>query len=201
MARKQPLKAFEKIVDDNAKEKVIQKHIFNHLWLLSPSWERADTDERMEKTVMHALDAESDALTKEEREGRLDISYRTVAGKHIVIELKKYKRKVTIEEISRQVAKYKRAVRKVLREKFPREPQQMEIICILGSPPTPDDDREANEEKLRVDNARFITYDYLINETRNSYRDYMEASKKIQRIVEITESLDSDDSWTQAEDE
>jgi hypothetical protein len=59
--RLEVLRKFEDMAD-TAKERVIQKHIFDHLWLLDPSWERASTDERMERTVMaqfRAIDARS----------------------------------------------------------------------------------------------------------------------------------------------
>ncbi len=44
------------LVDNNAREKVIQKHLFDHLWLLDPSWERATYTEQMEKSVKKAFD-------------------------------------------------------------------------------------------------------------------------------------------------
>ncbi|MBK8783161.1 MAG: hypothetical protein IPO22_15445 [Anaerolineales bacterium] len=50
-SRMEVLKKFEKIVP-NAKERLIQEHIFDHLWLLDPSWERASTDLRKEESVM-----------------------------------------------------------------------------------------------------------------------------------------------------
>lgn len=82
------IKVFQEITDDNALEKVIQTHLFNHLWLLDPSWERVNNTEFMETTVLKALNSEYDNLSPEEKAGRLDIGYRQTAGKHIVIELK-----------------------------------------------------------------------------------------------------------------
>ena len=49
--------------DDQSLEKVIQQYLFNHLWLLDPSWERADHTEYMEKTVLNALNVQVDSLT------------------------------------------------------------------------------------------------------------------------------------------
>ena len=88
--RMEVIKQFEKIVDDeDALEKVIQLHLFNHLWLLDPSWERVEGSQYMEKQVKNALDIEFEGLSEDEKNGRLDIGYRKAAGKHIVIELKR----------------------------------------------------------------------------------------------------------------
>jgi hypothetical protein len=34
------IKRFEDLLDDDEKERIIQEHLFEHLWLLDPSWER-----------------------------------------------------------------------------------------------------------------------------------------------------------------
>ena len=39
------IQVFQSITDENALEKVIQQYLFNHLWLLDPSWERVDSSE------------------------------------------------------------------------------------------------------------------------------------------------------------
>ncbi len=121
------LKKFEDIVP-TAKEKLIQTHIFDHLWLLDPSWERASTDAKMEQTVMKEFKTLDAKLSKEEKKGRLDIRYRTAAGKHIVIELKKYKREIDIDELIEQVRKYRTTLTKCLEKKLPNEPHIVEII-------------------------------------------------------------------------
>ena len=40
--RMEVIKAFKNITEENALEKVIQTHLYNHLWLLDPSWERVE---------------------------------------------------------------------------------------------------------------------------------------------------------------
>jgi len=182
------LKKFERILPD-AKEKLIQEHIFDHLWLLDPSWERASTDERMEESVMkefHKVDA---GLTEEEKKGRIDIRYRTAAGKHIIIELKKYKRKVSATELIDQVRKYRSALHKCLKTKFHESQILIESICIIGSSPQPEDEEAENVDMLRSVNARYITYDELIQRTRDSYRDYIDKQKDISRIRGLIDSL------------
>ena len=41
------IRALQEKVDRNAKERVIQEYIFDHLWLLDPSWERTESSELM----------------------------------------------------------------------------------------------------------------------------------------------------------
>ena len=182
------LKTFEEIAP-TAKEKVIQKHIFSHLWLLHPSWERASTDERMEEAVTKEWKKLDAKLTKEEKSGRFDIRYRTAAGKHIVIELKRYERKVEVTDLVKQVRKYQSALRKCLDKVHPGREHAIETICILGHRPEPSDEDRRNREMLRTVDARYITYDQLIQETRDSYRDYLDNHKQISRIQKLIESL------------
>jgi hypothetical protein len=64
-------------------------HLFNHLWLLDASWERAAVGGRMEENlceVAPGLFAKN--ASGEEVRGRLDIRYATASGKHVIVELK-----------------------------------------------------------------------------------------------------------------
>lgn len=185
--RLEVIKHFEKVVDTE-KEKVIQEHVFEHLWLLHPSWERASTNQRIEESVTKEFDKVDAGLTDEEKKGRIDIRYRTAAGKNIIIELKKYDRKVTLGELQDQIQKYKNALRKVL-EKFPDEPQDIEVVVILGQP-------VKNASKSEVDgamrglDARVIYYDQLIQETQESYSDYLETNARLSKISAVLDDLD-----------
>lgn len=66
--RVEVLKKFEDIVPA-AKEKLIQTHIFDHLWLLHPSWERATTDARMEQAVTKEWKGLDAKLEEDEKAG------------------------------------------------------------------------------------------------------------------------------------
>ena len=186
--RVEVLKKFQDMVP-TAKEKVIQKYIFDHLWLLDPSWERASTDERIEESVSKEwkkIDAE---LSTEERKGRIDIRYRTAAGKHIIIELKKYDRSVTATDLVDQIEKYTSALEKCLAKNYPGEPVLIEVICILGMAPEPKGKDKRNREILKAADARYITYDQLIRQTRESYQDYLNKEKEISRIQTLINSI------------
>ena len=183
------LQKFEEIAP-KARETVIRDYIFDHLWLLDTSWERASTDRRMEESVTKEWKKLDAGLTTDEKRGRIDIRYRTAAGKHIIIELKKYDRAVTAEELSTQVRKYQTALRKCLLKAYPGEKEHaIETICLLGSPPLPADQSKMNRELLAASQTRYITYDQLIRQTRESYSDYLETNTKLSRIQKLVERI------------
>ena len=181
------LRKFENIVPAS-KERLIQKHIFDHLWLLDPSWERASVDERMEQSVMTEFGKLDARLTPDEKKARLDIRYRTAAGKHIIIELKKYSVRVKTTALIDQVQKYRGALEKCLHKFKPHEDHWIETICIVGGPPTPDKPKET-ADLLRAIGARYETYDNLITQTRRSYKDYLAAQKKVDWIWNLVDAI------------
>jgi hypothetical protein len=143
----------------------------------------------MEETVMKEIKVLNVQLTAEQKKGRLDIRYRTAAGRHIIIELKRYKRVVEINDLLKQVRKYRTTLTKVLAAKLPGQPHYIEIICILGSPPQPQDEDDENRKQLAIVNTRYVTYDELIQQTRDSYRDYIDGQQKLSRIQELINSI------------
>lgn len=185
--RIQVVREFQRILPA-ARERVLQQHIFDHLWLLDPSWERASSNLRIEESVTTEFAKINANLTDDEKAGRIDIRYRTAAGKHIIIELKKYDRRVTATELVDQVRKYRNALAKCLRTKFPAESQTIECICIIGQPP--DDDEAENVNILRSVGARYITYDTLIQQTLKSYDEYLKSEKEVSRLISIIDELD-----------
>jgi hypothetical protein len=180
---------FKDIVDDDVKEKVLQEYIFDHLWLLDSSWERASTNLRIEETIKKEFDTIDASLTTDEKQGRVDIRYKTAAGKHIIIELKRYNRNVNVHDLNKQMSKYKNALTKCLKEKFPTEPRIIECIAILGSPPEPKENEQENIGILAAAHSRFITYDTLIKQTLESYKDYFEKAKEVSDILDIIDKL------------
>lgn len=61
----------------------------------------------------------------------------------------------------------------MLEEKFPQETRVIQCICITGSPPEPRDKEEENIEVLQTINARYITYGTLIQQTLDSYEEFL----------------------------
>ncbi|MEO1052239.1 MAG: ATP-binding protein [Bacteroidota bacterium] len=170
-----------------SQENMIRDYLFEHLWLLHPSWERAASNEHVEEVVMKDLKRVS--LTKEESSGRIDIRYKTAAGKNVIIELKKYDVTVNIFDLAKQLSKYRDAVKKCLRENFPDEPQAIEIIAILGGPPSPKSNDDDNRAILNRIDARYITYDQLMADAKRSYQEYLDRQKEISRIIAITDRI------------
>ncbi len=181
---------FEKVVDTE-KEAVIQNHVFDHLWLLHPSWERASTNKRIEQSVTKEFQKVTDKLTAEEKKGRMDIRYRTAAGTNIIVELKKYDRSVTLGQLQDQIQKYKNALSKVLL-KFPDEPQSIQVVVILGKPVTNASADEVTRSLNAID-TRVVYYDALIQQTQESYSDYLKASAQLSQLATVLEKLDTEE--------
>ena len=53
-------------IDADKKEKVIQEYIYDHLWLLDPSWERVKGSEYAEATLKKFLDKDTAGLSEKE---------------------------------------------------------------------------------------------------------------------------------------
>lgn len=179
------IEAFRNLVPD-ALEYTIRDYIFEHLWLLHPSWDRATSNAHMEKTV--AAEFKKVRLTKEEKRGRIDIRYRTTAGKHVIIELKKRSVSVSVFDLGKQLEKYRSALEKCLADRFPKEPRHIECVAILGKPPTGSN----VDATLLANEARYVTYDQLILEARRSYAKYLEAKEDAQELSRIIKDLRAD---------
>lgn len=186
------IRKFQGLTDDNALEKVIQDHLFNHLWLLDPSWERAEGTDYMETTVLKALNSEFDGLTDEEKAGRLDLGYRKTAGKHVIIELKRADRVVKSDEMVKQVMKYRDAVKKVLTEAYGND-YSYEILFVVGKPidnNASPDKKEVVDNLLATMNARVVYYKELIENAYKSYQEYIVANQQSQPLIDMFSQLE-----------
>lgn len=173
-------------------EKAVQQHVFNHLWLVDPSWERATESPTMEKAFKTEFDKTA-RLTKEEADARFDIGYRTAAGKHVIVELKKFGAQVNIYDLMKQVDKYKSAVQKCLDEQFQDErTKEIEIVCLLEKPPTPRAQDLTNKRRLWEVNARYVTYGDLITRAQKSYGEYLEKQKEVSQLLSLIDKVDQD---------
>ena len=175
-------------IADTEKEKIIQQYLFEHLWLLDPSWERVPTSARMEEAVKREF-ANIDAnLSEDEKRGRVDIRYATAAGKHVIIELKKYDAKIKTGELLDQLAKYHSALRKLLEASGAPQPHHIEVIAVVGRRPdnmTPTE----QDHSLAAINGRIMTYDQLIGNAQRAYREYLDAKAEISRINQLLERI------------
>lgn len=189
--RMEVIRAFQGLVDENEKERVLQEYLFNHLWLLDPSWERATGSELIESRLKTQYKEFSPKLTEEESLGRVDIAYRTTAGKHIIVELKRADRKLTVPELLDQGQKYVTALRKCLIA-ADKEDGPIEVVFVIGRPLDEEkDDPEYVERAMSAlaSGSRIKHYDGLIENALQAYDEYAQERKKVDRIAEIVDSL------------
>lgn len=179
-------------VDQNVLEKIIQEHIYTHLWLLDPSWDRATETPSLEKSVTTSFEKISDKLSAEEKRGRIDIRYKKSSGKHVIIELKRASVKTRTGELMDQVDKYVNAVQKQIDEA--NDSGAIEVICLVGRELNDWDTpkrRQESEQSLEAKNIRVITYQQLIKDAEKSYQAYLEKSNDKGRIKKILDEIEA----------
>ncbi len=187
------VKALQDKVEGNVLEKVIQKHLFDHLWLLDPSWERATSSEYMEGRVSTEFGKIDAKLTKKEKDARIDLKYRTTSGKHVIVELKRSNILLSTDDLMPQIRKYRTALKKILKE-IGRENEPIEIVCVVGKELK--DWKESNGEKESINqfkelDARVVRYEKLLENAYQAYQEYLDKGKKAGRIFELINSIES----------
>ena len=188
--RLEVIEKLAKNLKNNVLEKILQKHIYNHLWLLDPSWDRATETPTMEQTVVSAFEKISKRLTSEEKNGRIDIRYKKVAGKHVIIELKRGSIITSTSELMGQVDRYIQALRKQLETAN----VAIEAICLVGKKLSDWEDSERKQESekaLSAKNIRVVMYQQLIEDAETSYQSYLDKHKERGRIQNLLDQIDA----------
>ena len=184
------------LVDENAKERALQEHLYNHLWLLDPSWERATLTERMEQRIKNALNGVYEKLTLEQRSARLDIYYSTTGKRHVIIELKRANRVLNTSELYGQILLYYSAAEKVLLDTG-KGNEPLEIVCVVGKRLRDWDESPTGEDRsrnsLKALNARVVSYDELIENALQAYRDYIERRQEAGRVYNLVQQISAQD--------
>ena len=178
-------------IGEDVLEKIIQEHIYTHLWLLDPSWDRATETPTLEQSVATSFDKISDKLTEDEKRGRLDIQYKKTSGKHVIIELKRGSVRTSSLRLMEQVDKYIQALDKQLSEA--NEDGAIEAVCLVGKELTDwetPERRQISEKSMEARNIRVMTYQQLIRDAEVSYRQYLEKSKKRGRIKKLLDEIE-----------
>ncbi|MDO3299239.1 ATP-binding protein [Mycobacteroides abscessus subsp. massiliense] len=186
---------FRDITQEDQKERVLQEALFDRLWLLDAAWEGASESLRMEenlRTLAPAglFDPDEEASRQE---GRIDIRYRTVAGKHIIVELKRYRRSNAIEDLVKQGSKYAVELTKVLKKT--NDPNRdIEVVFIIGSEPTIRQETVMEPadyiaSELQKCHGRIVYYDEMISNVQRQYKDYIDASADASELNELLSSL------------
>lgn len=187
-SRVEAIGKFRNLTSADDKEVVLQQHLFDHLWILDPAWERATASPRIEEDLRRiapgefALDAEGNALR-----GRVDIRYRTSSGKHIIVELKRYGRRVDVDELFEQGNKYASALTQLLATQDEPKPR-LEVVFVLGTKPIVRFGGVATSEDEFIASrfapifGRYVLYDELIRNAQEQYSDYLNASDKAREL-------------------
>ncbi len=190
------IRKLTELVDEEAKERVLQEHLYKHLWLLDPSWERATHTERMESRIYTALQGVYDSLTDEQKHARLDIYYTTTGNRHVIIELKRSNRILDTSELIDQVSKYYGAAENVLAD-MNKSTDPLEIVCIVGRKLRDWDESQSGEKRsrdsLRAQHARVVTYDELIDNALQAYQDYVDRGQEAGRVYRLIQEISEQD--------
>lgn len=197
-SRVEAIEKLQNLTDANEKEKVLQKHLFEHLWLLDPSWERATTPPQMEENLrrvapgLFAMDDKQKEIT-----GRIDIRYATVSGRHVIVELKRYAVKVDARDLAEQGVKYANALADLFRQQQrDHEIPNIEVIFVLGEKPGTQGkgpvgtDEEFYAATFQSARGSYRLYDALIDSAKNQYQEYLEASGKARALEELLGTLE-----------
>lgn len=195
MSRVEVIRSLQEKVDLNSREKILQQHLYDHLWLLDPGWERVDATAFMEQQVSKEFENIDAKLTKEEKDGRFDIKYRTTSGKHLIIELKRAERPVSSYELMEQTDKYKKALRKLL-EKVGRSHEPVEVVCVVGKPlidwgDNPQD-RKESIDSMEKKHLRVVLYHELIENAEKSYQAYLIKQRDAGRVFDLIQKIDEE---------
>ena len=188
-SRLDTIKSLRELTDENAKEKVLQKYLFDHLWLLDPSWERAENTEIMESRLIDSGISTTD-MNEKERLGRVDIAYRTTANKHVIIELKRAARMMDLFDLITQGSSYVDKLKKILMQTENDAEPNIEVVFILGRLIT-----ESNTQRIKSmmdgisPGSRIVYYDGLIQNAQKAYQEYLSKTKELDEVSKILDNL------------
>jgi len=184
------IRKLQQQVTEDARERVLQEYIFDHLWLLDPAWERATQYKNMEQRIQAAMPGGAGKETTL----RTDIRYRRVSAAHVVLELKRGSVRLDKTKIEEQLKRYLWAVDAELKKDPEQSKLPIEGICLIGKLPRGWDnpeERRMDEESLRPRRIRVITYDELINNAESAYAKFLDATATTEKLGQLLHSIRS----------
>ena len=139
------------------------------------------------------LKQNTEGLSNKEKRARIDIGYRTASGRHVIIELKRASVAVGVDNLARQIRKYRDGAKALLSKgRNPHWP--LDIVCLVGKPPPEwgkdGAGREDVEKTLEAVGARLLFYNELLENTEQAYADYLEAHRHVDRLWPIFQAID-----------
>ena len=182
---------FQEMTDEDVVEKIVQECLYDHLWLLDPSWDRATESPLIEQGVKKEFEDLDIKLDPEKNMGRFDIKYKKSSGKHIIIELKRSRRTLDEHDLTAQVVNYRDALEELVAKTGKDEP--VEVVCIVGKPlkqwTTPEKEEES-KKSMAARNIRVIYYQELIENAYRSYKDFLEKNQEAGRVFRLIKSIE-----------
>lgn len=196
-SRLEAIEKLEMLINKDELEKVLQKHLFDNLWLLDPSWEGAAGDADMEIALSRIRKGVlfDKSETENQKQGRIDIQYRSAAGTHMIVELKRYGRETSLDELVEQGDKYHEALKEVIRKRD--EPSSgLNVVFVLGQEPKVRylGDRTLEQRiasELAHIGGRVLYYDKLLAGAQQRYREYRERKVHATALDDVLASLDA----------
>lgn len=195
-SRLEAIEKLERLINKDELEKVLQEHLFDNLWLLDPSWEGAAGDADMEISLSRIRKGLlfDKSETENQKQGRIDIQYRSAAGIHMIVELKRYGRQTSVDELVEQGDKYHEALTEVI-EKQKQPSSGLNVVFVLGQRPSVRytgsktlDERISND--LEHIGGRVLYYDELLRTAQQRYKEYRERKIDATTLDEVLASLD-----------
>ena len=183
-SRLSTIRSFANLVDEKEKERILQEHLGENIWLLDPSWGQASGSELMESRLSEAGVIVKD-LAEKEKLGRVSIHYKSTAGRHIIVELKCANRKMKLMEIVQQGQSYHDKLQKVLADSG-QDNQGIEVIFVIGMTL---DEEQSNPERVKrcmesiSAGSRIIHYDHLIENAMTAYGECLQVKDAVEREV------------------
>lgn len=186
------IKILDDKVTENDYENKIRDFIYEHLWLVDPSWERVIASEFKETSIHKMFDSEvKSVLTTEESKGRLDLCYRNIGGDHIILELKRPKLKPKLKkyELMEQGEKYRDALYKSLHHHNPNftNKERIKIVFLIGD--RLEGDPKELERIFDGINARVATYGEMLEKAKSSYADFIEKTKEADKTRDLIDAF------------
>ena len=195
--------ALAKFVDDRARERTFQEHLYKHLWLLDPSWERATESPVMERAFRTMVESAEQRERLRWGDNRVDIQFATTAGKQVIVELKRADRPMKTLELVDQGSRYRTMLAQVLAnhtaspgDLSPHTAEDyidsIEVVFVLGDwPENPGGGRNTAQlaEHLRPLRGRVVTYDQLVGNARKAYDAYLREHDRANRVAQIANAL------------
>ncbi len=185
----------EEHIQENAKEKILHKLLYDHLWLIDPHWDDIDDYKVMEKKLQNEFNEKNPKI----KDKRFDILLRQPnrSSNPVLIELKRpdpLSYMPTKYQINEQIDNYRESAARYYSDTEGRSIRGLDIKCILVWQENDHIDKLNQEDLdkfLYQNNIEILKYSRILNNVNVMYRDFIEESRRINTKLGFLES----DEW------